>query len=211
MAAEEVEVESAAEPPAAPAADYYTVEASLFRVNQAGHRERLQSGSRLALGDDLTLEVEASKDLYVYVINEDEAGHAYALFPLPDLDLRNPLPAGRSHTLPGTRGGKQNAWNVTTAGGREHLLIVASPERLVEFEAEMAALPRPRAGATAMAIPEGALVHLRGLGGLSEVASEVERGSADRLFEMADELATTTERVEGAWVRRIELENPPQE
>jgi hypothetical protein len=27
---------------------------------------------------------------------------------------------------------------------------------------------------------------------------------------MADELATTTERVEGAWVRRIELENPPQ-
>jgi len=196
---------------AVPAAGSYSVEASLFRVMQDGRRERLGSGSRLAVGDKLTLELEASRALHVYVINEDESGHAYALFPLPNLDLKNPLPAGPRHALPGTRDGKSFSWEVTTSGGREHLLIVASPERLVEFEAEMGALPRPRPDQVAMAVPEEALVHLRGLGGLSEVPTTAETGSAGRLFEMADHLASTKELVEGAWVRQIELENPAED
>ena len=70
-----------------------------------------------------------------HVINEDERGRAYALFPLPNLDLQNPLAAGRTPVIPGTLGGSSRSWVVDTAGGREHLLLLASPDRLVEVEA----------------------------------------------------------------------------
>ena len=92
--------------PASSASRLYRVEASLIRVNSQGERERLDQGALLALGDWLSLEFEASEDLYLYVINEDEEGHAFALFPLPDLDLKNPLPAGKRHELPGRVAGE---------------------------------------------------------------------------------------------------------
>jgi hypothetical protein len=191
---------------AAPAS--YTVQAALYRVGDSGRRERLESGARLALNDRLSLEIEASRDLHVYVVNEDERGRAYALFPLPSLDLENPLAAGRTHVLPGRVDGQPKSWVVDTPGGREHLLVLASPERLMEFEAELNALPRPRDGQLAMALPESARIHLRGIGGMTEAPGQAAEGTAGRLFEMADQLADESETVRGTWVRRIELKNP---
>jgi hypothetical protein len=186
----------------------YTVEAALYRVDEHGQRDRLESGSRLELGDMLSLELEASTELHVYVINEDEQGRAFALFPMPNLDLANPLPANRKYVLPGSIDGQPKYWEVDTPGGREHLLVLASPERLIEFEDEMNALPLPREGQLAREIPQSARVRLRGIGGIADAPDRAPDGTAGRLFEMADKLAGKAEVVEGAWVRRIELENP---
>lgn len=192
-----------------PAPARYTVEAALYRVPRGGtRRERLDSGSQLALGDELTLEFQASQPLHVYVVNEDEAGHAYALFPLPGLSEQNPLAPGAPHVLPGSRPGesKSLSWVVDSPGGREHLIVLASPARLVQFEAEMSALVRP--GESAVAIPEAAKVRLRGIGGLAEARAPSSPSSARHVFELADRLAAKSEVAEGVWMRQIELQNP---
>jgi serine/threonine-protein kinase len=197
--------------PAAPAAASYTVEAALYRMPRGGTaRERLDTGAQLALGDALTLEFQGSRPLFVYVLNEDEAGHAYALFPLPGLTEQNPLAPGVPHVLPGTRtggGAGTVSWVVDSPGGREHLIVLASPERLTDFEAEMNALMRP--GESAVAVPESAKVRLRGIGSLAESEAVPARpGEARRVFEMAERLATKAEVATGVWMRQIELENP---
>ena len=188
----------------------YSVDAVLYRTPaNSDRRERLEQGSRLSLGDRLNLEFTASKPLHVYVINEDDAGHAYSLFPLPGLEPGNPLPADELLLLPGSRGGKPISWAVNSAGGREHLMILASPTRLVEFEAAMNGLAR--AGEDAVPIPETAKSHLRGIGGLAQGPANSTGTSAISLFEMAQELASRTEVVNGVWLRRVELESPRPE
>jgi hypothetical protein len=194
-----------------PGAATYNVEATLHRVGGSGRRERLAHGAQLDLGDALSIDFEASKSVYLYVINEDEAGHAYALFPLPDLDLQNPLAPGVRHRIPGDRQGTPVSWTVDTPGGREHLLVLASPERLIEFEAEMNALVRPRMNGQpvkAVALSDEARIKLRGLGGLVHTPDTPPTGSARQLFEMADRLASRSEAVEGVWMRQIELVSP---
>jgi eukaryotic-like serine/threonine-protein kinase len=194
----------------APAAATYTIEAHLYRVAAGGGiRERLADGARLTLGDRLQLEIQSSTSLHVYVIDEDDAGNAYALFPLSGLDPRNPLPAGARHRLPGKRNGEEQSWVVDTPGGREHFLVLASPSRLVEFEADMNALERP--GARAIALPDGARASLtRGIGGLAAAPQSTTSAGAGAqgLFEMAERLAQGSEAAQGVWMRRIDLENP---
>jgi serine/threonine-protein kinase len=198
----------AAPAPSAPAT--YTVEAALWRVPRGtSARERLEPGAQLSLGDQLTLEFQASTALHVYVVNEDEAGHAYALFPLPGLTEQNPLAPDVRHVLPGARAGTAEniSWVVDSPGGREHLVVLASPTRLTDFEAEMNALMRP--GESAVAIPDSARVRLRGIGSLatSKPVPATPR-DAGRIFEMAERLAARSEVAQGVWMRQIELANP---
>ncbi|HEX5042913.1 MAG TPA: serine/threonine-protein kinase [Candidatus Polarisedimenticolaceae bacterium] len=194
--------------PAVPAT--YTVEAALWRVPRGGSaKERLEPGAQLALGDQLTLEFQASTPLHVYVVNEDEAGHAYALFPLPGLTEQNPLAPGARHVLPGARAGTAESisWVVDSPGGREHLVVLASPARLTDFEAEMNALMRP--GESAVALPDAARVRLRGIGSLATSKPvPPTTGDAGRIFEMAERLAARSEVAQGVWMRQIELSNP---
>jgi hypothetical protein len=205
---------TAGPPPAVPAPPVaigaYTVGAQLVRVGPQGAREPLLSGGRLALGDQLALELRASRPVHAYVIAEDDHGRAFVLFPLPGATLTNPLPAGATHTLPGRdRDGKPIYWRVDTTGGREHLLVLVSPERLLEFEAEMSKLAKPGESSTALELPESAKLRLRGIGGLAHgPAPTPGSASGTRLFELAERLAAPSETVEGPWLRRIDLENP---
>ena len=66
---------------------------------------RLASGARVARGDRLSLQVTSSVPTYVYVVNEDDRGESYLLFPLPGLQAVNPLTAGTRHEIPGPRAG----------------------------------------------------------------------------------------------------------
>ncbi len=182
----------------------YSVRATLHR-KQGGGAELLAPGARVAPGDEIFMELESSRDLFVYVVTEDERGEQYLLFPLPGLRPANPLPRGGPHRLPGTSNGEQGYWQVTSAGGREHFLIVASPKALQEFEAVVATLARPQPGVLAAHLSGEAALRLRGIGGLT---TDGTGAGAPRIPELAPQGALSEESARGVWMRRISLENP---
>ncbi|MGH9870398.1 MAG: serine/threonine-protein kinase [Candidatus Polarisedimenticolia bacterium] len=189
----------------------YSVRAAMQRRGGAT-LQPLTPGSAVAPGDQLALEFEASVPLHVYVINEDERGESYLLFPLPGLEPQNPLPAGRLHRLPGTSRGSPTYWGISSAGGREHFLIVASRERLFDLESDLEAFPRPRAGSPlSMALlSPSAGERLRGAGILvvDPDAGPGPGSPGSRLNRLAASLAGGPETASGTWIRRIELDNP---
>jgi len=198
---------STAAVPVAPGASAgtYTIDAGLYRVSETAEA-KLRPGDRVAPGDQLALQVQVSKPTYVYVVNEDDRGASYLLFPLPGQTVANPIPAGQSVRLPAADD-KTLYWKVTTAGGREHFLIFATPEPLPTFDRLFASLPRPQLNAPVLASPlsTDAVGVLRGVGGLT--ASP--RASAGKLAEQfTTPLPPTAESANGVWVRQLTLENP---
>lgn len=185
----------------------YTVGAVFLRGSAVP--EPLNHGERLQVGDVLSLRLKASRPLWVYVVNEDEHGVAVLLFPLSHGTLVNPLPAGETH-LPGMVDGETKYWQVTSAGGREHFLVVASPERLVELERDTATLTRPSEGGSPGYAPlnDAAKERLRGITGLVTGPTPPTAVSNRHLFELAKKLEAGTEVVQGAWMRRLDLDNP---
>ncbi len=118
----------------------YDIEAAFFRASKGGE-EQLQPDGRVAPGDELFLKMQSSVPLHVYVVDEDDKGAAFLLFPLRGDRLTNPLPAGQSVIVPGA-----TRWQVTSQGEREHFLVFASPEPLDSLEEAFARLPEPRVG-----------------------------------------------------------------
>jgi hypothetical protein len=186
----------------------YSVGATLLGRGDAGTTP-LANGDRVRPGDRLSLEVHASRPAWAYVLNEDERGERYLLFPQPRFDVRNPLPADSAIVLPGPIGGRENAWIVTSAGGREHFLIVVSPEPVAELEAELDRLPAATTGRPVeyARVGEPAIERLRGVGGLAPLPSPAS-GVAPRAFDRFRALAGRESGVRGVWVRQIVLENP---
>jgi serine/threonine protein kinase len=184
--------------------------ASLVRLSPTGVSATLMPGGRVAPGDQVSLEVQTSQELWVYVINEDEAGHAYVLFPLPGLDQQNPLPGEGRYTLPGKVNGHNRYWTADTAGGREHFLVVASLNRQERFEKEMATLARPEMiGDQPMALNDEARRELaRGFGQVTGLSGGIAGTNAVRLFELADDLNNSSLTLSGVQVRHLILENP---
>jgi hypothetical protein len=157
-----------------PAGDAYRIEAAFYR-DQNGTPVRLGPGARVARGDRLSLQVMSSVPTYVYVVNEDDHGESFLLFPLPGLQAANPLPEGTRHEIPGDVNGARMFWEVSSAGGREHFLIFASPEPLSPaFQRVFDGLPRPSAERPVLAQRlTGDLVGaLRGVGGLTTAPAQ---------------------------------------
>ena len=200
----------------AAAADF-TAEATFFRTDASGARQALLPGAQLSLGDLITMEFKASAPVHLYVVDIDAAGDSFLLFPLAGAVLGNPLPAG-PHVLPGpVRGpdgtpGEPVAWKVTSAGGTERMLIVASRERWTEFEKETAAMARPREDepTIALAMTRSAAERFRGLGGLGALPAEGASPAArrSRFAELASRLAGRAASSGGVWVREVDLRNP---
>ena len=187
----------------------YTVEARLQRIGPGGV-EPLLPGARVSPGDRLVLDFEASRPLHLYVLAEDDVGASFLLFPLPGHRPGNPLSAGESHRLPPAREGRSYSWGVSSAGGTEHILLVASPNPLLEFESELEQLATPTGAAPPPALPlgKGGLAGLRGIGQLLETPSSRASESGSLAFEMARKLGDGSERHRGIWVRQIDLTNP---
>ncbi len=186
----------------------YSVEAHLRKVTSSG-AETLVSGASVQPGDRLFLEFQSSRTLHVYVLDRDERGEAFLLFPLPGDDVANPLPANQTVRLPGTQNGEEVFWQVTSPGGQEHFLLIASPNALTEFERQIELLDRPRMGRPVLATPLGnqPLETLRGIGGLSPAIGGTETPGPDP-FESALKLIGTSSNETGVWVRKIEVVNP---
>ena len=186
----------------------YKVAASFYAVRN-GQNVRLTQGSRVAPGDKLFASIEASQPVYVYVINRDDAGQSYLLFPLPGYLPANPIPVSQVNRLPGSRNGEPHYWEVTSAGGREHFFVYVTPHRLVEFEQLLAALPRAELGrsVSSMPLPTSALGVLRGVGGLSPGEKTSPSANGPELAELAP-LSDTNETASGVWARKVIFENP---
>jgi serine/threonine protein kinase len=188
----------------------YRIDAGLYRV-QSGNEVRLAPSAPIAPGDRLSLQVQVSVPAYVYVINEDEQGESYLLFPLPGQTLANPLPPGQRHRLPGLQNGEEMHWQVTTAGGKEHFLFFASPERSAAFERMFATLPHPTLNKPILSarLSNETKSVLRGVGGLTSTPVRLDQQL--RLTpEFATPLSASEETARGVWIRQLTLENPPR-
>jgi hypothetical protein len=183
----------------------FQVDASLYRFGD-GTEERLLPGASVSLGDLLFLEIEGSTRMHVYVMSEDANGQTFRLFPLPGLDLANPLSPGTPYRLPGAVSNTSKYWEVTSAGGRETFLVIASREALEDVERELARLRL--AGSENAAEPnQRAAAPLRGVGGLAEQAPSLEEAEAGRLSGIVKNLAGQAANRSGVWIWEIELTN----
>lgn len=199
---------SAAVPSSAVAASRpsYRIDTALYR-RRADGEARLRAGDDVAPGDQLFARLIVSAPTYIYIVNEDERGESFLLFPLPGQSVENPIAPGRPTRVPGTLD-DEVTWQITSAGGREHFLIFASPERLQAFEELFTALPRPALGKpiTSSKLSDRTLGKLRGVGGL---VAEPSAHDAPRLAGIfTSPLRDSEETANGLWVRQLTLENP---
>ncbi|MBK8164808.1 MAG: protein kinase [bacterium] len=198
-------------PRTAPASAGWTVEANLLRHGE-GAPTVLLSGDTVAPGDRLSLRWRATRPTWVYVLNADDRGESYLLFPQPRFAWRNPLPADSTLVLPGAMDGRDVAWTVTSAGGRETFLVVAGPEPVPELEAGAGGLPAPEPGRDVeyAGVQAGVIERLRGVGGLAATATpqaptDAAGGNGLSRFRA---LAGRESGITGLWIREIVLLNP---
>lgn len=183
----------------------YRINAALYR-KQNGTDVPIVDRTRLAPDDALSLEVTVSDPVYLYVVNEDEHGESFLLFPLEGLTA-NPLPAGR-HRLPGAIDGAEVSWQVTSKGGKEHFLVMASPTPPAPmFQKMFASLPRATFTRPAAKLTAANLGVFRGIGGLTVSADTASAQlHEDSVFGTA--LTGKEEAVRGVWIRQATVENP---
>jgi hypothetical protein len=196
---------SAAAP--APPPGTYDVDASMYRED-GGSSVRLAPGARLAVGDELSLRLHTSVPAYVYVVNEDEKGKSYLLFPVPGITEANPLPAGE-HRLPRTGRDARFSWRVTTRGAREHLFIFVSPQYSDALEGMFKRLAPPTLGdGPGIPLPVAAVEQLRGIGGISSMPSSGDPLRIRDVPAYSTPLPSAREAAQGLWVRQITFETP---
>jgi hypothetical protein len=184
----------------------YKIETAVYR-ERASKEQRLRPGEAVAPGDGLFVKLRVSVPAYVYIVNEDDQGESYLLFPLPGQAITNPLPAGVSNRIPGTRDAEVN-WKVSSAGGQEHFLVFASPERQPVFEEMFANLPRPEPGRPVRPRRLGSesLSRLRSVGGLTSPAPKANALRLAQMFRIP--LSETEETARGLWIRQLTVDNP---
>ena len=182
-----------------------------FRIERAalysGER-RLSENDPVRVGDPLSLRFRSDESVHVYVLNEDEKGERNLLFPRPDGDLKNPLPPGQDHRLPGPISGEEQDWKVSSAGGRESIFIVASLEPLPELERLVAG---PAAEAYPEVTPEALAEVRRGIGKVAPAETAKKGDTAAALGTLIEELRDiqdTGESARGIWIRKVTLRNP---
>jgi hypothetical protein len=191
--------------PAAPAD--YRIATTVYRHDPGGGDKPLRQGDAVSTGDELYAVLRVSAPTYVYIVNEDENGNTFVLFPLPGQAADNPLTPDTPTRIPGTRAEVIN-WQINSSGGKEHFLIFANPSRLQTFEELFSTLPRPSFGkqATATKLPATVIGKLRGVGGLT---SPPPTASGSRLSTMFTQpLRENEERAEGLIVRQLTVQNP---
>jgi serine/threonine protein kinase len=190
-----------AETPSAPSV------ASRFVRVTAGGETPVADGDMIAPGDQLALEIDTDEPLWIYALDEDRTGVVSALFPVAGLDLANPVPKGH-HRLPGGRSGQPLDWQVTSAGGRETFLFVASREPVTAVEARVAtAAPAHQGEPVAYAtLGAGDVGAFRGVTGLAPSKAPVTSGHGGRLEALARDLESRSG--SRPWFRKVVVENP---
>jgi predicted Zn-dependent protease len=180
----------------------FEVDAALFRAKDATE-ERLTADATVAPGEYLFLEITGSKAMHVYVLNQDEAGRAFLLYPLPRLDKQNPLRGGVRHRLPGPVSGEPNYWQVDQSGGDEWILVAAGRNPIPELERQIAGLPMAGAGLGVELGDSEVIATLRGISGLAPRPGDA-NGSGP-LSDISEQFADRTNGSGGVWVWEMKL------
>ena len=186
-------------PAAAVVKPSYTVKAVLLR-SRNDVETPITAGTPLAAGDQLAMRIEASTEVHVYVLNADDTGKAFRLYPLPENGLTNPLSPSTPHRLPDAT---QN-WVVTSEGGREHFMVMVSPTRDEAADAVFRAIPPVTSKAPRQPISRSSIGLLRSVGGLVSPTPETVATKPSWVwFDDARELTGQQETASGAWVRQL--------
>lgn len=115
----------------------WQAQANFQRVDVHGSTQ-LADGSRIAIGDRLALQFQSDQPVYVYVFDDDGSGNTGVLFPLSGVEPANPLAAGTTHRLPGTRDGRALTWQVSSAAEHEEFVVIATTRPHAELERAIA-------------------------------------------------------------------------
>lgn len=199
-------VESALTPAARPVPlPPLEAKATLYRHNDSRDL-RLRPGSPVGPGDGLFLELSAKEPMHTYVLDEDEAGAIYLLFPIPGVAPGNPLPAAVPHRLPGRMGDSLLYWTVTTAGGREGITVIGSRSPLRGLEDVIARVPAAGLGSPVRLGIGAANLGRRSIGGIrKEGAARETHRSLDEAIRALDARRRDAGDV---WIWRVQLNDP---
>ncbi|MFN0205575.1 MAG: serine/threonine-protein kinase [Planctomycetota bacterium] len=181
-------------------------------VKRGGSDVRLQSGSEVRIGERVYLDVTVDRDVSFYVFNESRSGELFLLFPIPGIDMKNPVAAG-THRIPGSRDGKAKYWTVTSdGGGEERIFAVATRRPIAEID-KLVKRSRAASESTEMMYPKVAGTArealMRGIGGLGEDddSEPVYTNRRGRLHQLSDELDRGAAESKTVWKRLIILKN----
>jgi hypothetical protein len=185
--------------PAAPAG--LRADPVLYRVGRLG-REPLADGAVIRAGDGLLLQVETGAEpVTCYVLDEDQAGNDYVLFPARGYHARNPLQPAGTHSLPDgdpdvIKG--RLTWQVDSENGHEDVVVITSLDRIPWFERSLRGIPRA-----------GEPVAARAPAGTRGIGSTAPPPPTGRLGAILERLRSSQEFQTGrAGIWRIGLEAP---
>ena len=103
-------------------------------------------GATMMSGDKLRFQIRANRTAHLYILLLSSQGEASQLFPMPGINMVNPLPANAVVTIPDPSSGAVYGLDAVT--GKEHIQILASTEPLGDVEQRLAQLQgAPAAGA----------------------------------------------------------------
>ena len=118
------------------------VQTAITLISPNGEESPLSKATTVQVGDKLYLTAKGSEPFYLYVFNEDEKGERYTLYPRKQktwsTDNEDEGEDGNRNTLsPRTQSilpadielrlpTDNTSWKVTSAGGAEHIFVIAS-------------------------------------------------------------------------------------
>jgi serine/threonine-protein kinase len=182
----------------------YDIEAAFYRKLPGGGEERLGEDSRVRVNDEIHLAVQTSKRTYLYVVNEDDKGVAYLLFPDPAHNMNNPIVPNAKVRVP-----PDLNWKVDSAGGQEHFIVFASTDELAALGDAFQRLPSPRRGGEPQPLAPGTVDRLRGLGRLTPATPS--DAAASRFRDVFTTPLKGPETATGMWVRQLTVKSAPDQ
>jgi hypothetical protein len=178
------------------------VQATLYR-DRNGESQALAEGGSVQPGDQLFMDIQGNRNMYVWVVDEDSKGDAYALYPLSSSGARE-LTGGRRHRLPGAVDGVEVNWQVSDTGGSETILVVAAKERVENVERIITSLPRPGEELPPDEMAAGPGDSLRGIG---RVTPRRQAGAHAGVIAQLLQGKGLQDGQAGIWVWRLNLKN----
>lgn len=182
---------------------------------QEGVAQTLGGGDTLSPGERLGINLELSAAAFVYILNRDESGAVTVMYPLAGGETAEPLNAHVRHYLPGSKGEQRLGWTFNSLAGEESFVVIASRDRLEEFELHLASLPAVEVGGGLTVRPVGPVAIsslMRGVSGLAGITlpttSSGNTGGADlaqlvNLTSAPDRAGETTQ----VWIHEMTLHN----